>query len=148
MNGTISGEFNNWELLSTAYQQINQEFKAIEVLKQAAAKYPENGNVDSQIAQIYLGLDKNEDAYTYEKLAVDTGNLDRAWVVYNTLSYLAFELGKLDEAKAAIDKAVELRGGNADKQSMSLRGAIVEAISERDSRAAADAAAAAKQNSQ
>jgi hypothetical protein len=93
-------------------------------------------------------LDKNEDAYTYEKLAVDTGNLDRAWVVYNTLSYLAFELGKLDEAKAAIDKAVELRGGNADKQSMSLRGAIVEAISERDSRAAADAAAAAKQNSQ
>ncbi|HEV3028985.1 MAG TPA: hypothetical protein VG457_15505 [Planctomycetota bacterium] len=137
--GTISGEFNNWELLSTAYQQINQEFKAIEVLKQAAAKFPENGNVDSQIAQIYLGLDKNDEAYTYEKRAVDTGNLERAWVTYNTLAYLSFELGKLEEAKAAIDKAIELRGGTVDKQSQSLRGAIVEAITERDARAAADA---------
>jgi tetratricopeptide (TPR) repeat protein len=146
--GTIAGDFNNWELLSTAYQQINQEFKAVDVLKQAAEKFPENGNVDSQIAQIYLGLDRNEDAYTYEKLAVDTGNLDRAWVVYNTLAYLAFELGKLDESKAAIDKAIELKGGTPDRQSISLRNAINEAISERDARAAADAATAAKQSPQ
>jgi tetratricopeptide (TPR) repeat protein len=147
-DGTISGEFNNWELLSTAYQQINQEFKAIDVLKQAAEKYPQNGNVDSQIAQIYLGLDRNEDAYTYEKLAVDTGNLERAWVVYNTLAYLSFELGKLDESKAAIDKAIELKGGAPDRQSLSLRNAITEAITERDNKAAADAAAKAKANVQ
>jgi tetratricopeptide (TPR) repeat protein len=140
-SGTISGELNNWELLSTAYQQTNQEFKAIDVLKQAAQKFPQNGNLDSQIAGIYLGLDKNEDAYTYEKLAVDTGNLDKGWVVYNTLAYLSFELGKLDESKAAIDKAIELKGGKPDRQSVSLRNAIIEAISERDARAAADAAA-------
>jgi hypothetical protein len=104
--------------------------------------------VDSQIAQIYLGLDRNEDAYTYEKLAVDTGHLDRAWVVYNTLAYLSFELGKLDESKAAIDKAIELKGGKPDRQSTSLRNAISEAITERDTKAAADAAAAAKANVQ
>lgn len=144
--GTISGELNNWELLSTAYQQTNQEFKAIDVLKQATQKFPQNGNLDSQIAGIYLGLDKNEDAYTYEKLAVDTGNLDKSWVVYNTLAYLSFELGKLDESKAAIEKAIELKGGKPDRQSVSLRNAITEAISERDARAAADAAA--KQNVQ
>lgn len=140
-NGSISGELNNWELLSTAYQQVNQEFKAIDVLKEAAQKFPDNGNLDSQIAGIYLGLDRNEDAYTYEKLATDTGKLDKAWVVYNTLAYLAFELGKLDESKAAISKAIELRGGKPDRQSVSLRNAIDEAITERDARAAASAAA-------
>lgn len=140
-NGTISGEFNNWELLSTSYQQINQPFKAIDVLKIAAQKFPNNGNLESQIAQVYLGLDKNEEAYTYEKLATETGGLDKAWVAYNTLAYLAFELGKYDDSKAAIDKAIELRGGKPDRQSVSLRNAIIEAITERDARAAADAAA-------
>jgi len=135
-SGTIASDITNWELLSTSYQQINQEFKAIEILKEASQKFPANGNLDSQIGQIYLGLEKNEDAYAYYKLAVDTGSLDRAWATYNTLSYLAFELGKLEEAKAAIDQAITLRGTSPDRQSVSLRNAIQDAINERDHRKA------------
>jgi hypothetical protein len=131
-SGAIAGDLTNWELLSTSYQQISQEFKAIDVLKEAADKFPENGNLDFQIGQIYLGLDKNQDAYTYCKLAADTGHLEKAWVVYNTLAYLSFELGKLDEAKEAIDKAIATRGKEPDRQSTGLRNAIEEAIKERD----------------
>jgi Tfp pilus assembly protein PilF len=141
-SGVIESTITNWELLSTSYQQISQEFKAVDILKEAAEKFPENGNLDFQIGQIYLGQDKNQDAYTYCKLAADTGHLDKPWVVYNTLSYLAFELGKLDEAKAAIDKAIELRSSEIDpathenrkpdRQSVGLRNAIDDAIKERD----------------
>jgi hypothetical protein len=131
-SGAIEGNITNWQLLSTSYQQINQEFKAIDVLKEAADKFPENGNLDFQISQIYLGQDKNQDAYTYCKLAADTGHLDKPWVVYNTLAYLSFELGKVDEAKSAIDKAISLRGKEPDRQSAGLRNAIEDAIKERD----------------
>ena len=131
-SGAIEGNITNWQLLSTSYQQINQEFKAIDVLKEAADKFPENGNLDFQISQIYLGQDKNQDAYTYCKLAADTGHLDKPWVVYNTLAYLSFELGKIDEAKSAIDQAISLRGKEPDRQSAGLRNAIEDAIKERD----------------
>jgi tetratricopeptide (TPR) repeat protein len=141
-SGAISGDLTNWELLSTSYQQISQEFKAIDILKEAADKFPENGNLDFQIGQIYLGLDKNQDAYTYCKLASDTGHLDKPWIVYNTLAYLAFELGKLDEAKSAIDKAIDAKiavdtangqpSKGPDRQSTGLRNAIEDAIKERD----------------
>jgi hypothetical protein len=131
-SGAIEGNITNWQLLSTSYQQINQEFKAIDVLKEAADKFPENGNLDFQISQIYLGQDKNQDAYTYCKLAADTGHLDKPWVVFNTLAYLSFELGKIDEAKSAIDQAISLRGKEPDRQSAGLRNAIEDAIKERD----------------
>jgi hypothetical protein len=136
-NGTIEGNIANWELLSTSFQQVNQEYKAIDVLKQASQLFPENGNLDFQISGIYLSLDKNEDAYTYCKLATEAGHLDKAWITYNTLSYLAFELGKLDEAKAAIDKAITLRGREPDRQSIGLRNAIDEAIKEKEAATAA-----------
>lgn len=140
MSGSIASEVANWQLLATSYQQINQDFKAIEVLKEAAKRYPENGQFDFQIAQIYTGMDKNEEAYDYETQAVNAGGLDKPWVVYNTLAYSAYELSKFDEAKVAIDKAIELKGGEPDHQATSLRNAIEEAIRERDDKNAKQAA--------
>ena len=135
LSGSIESTVTNWQLLATSYQQINQDFKAIEVLKQAAEHFPADGQFYFQIAQVYTGMDKNEEAYMYEKKAVDTGGLEKAWIVYNTLAYSSYELGKYDEALTAIDQAITLKGGPADHQAASafaLRS--TEAIKERNDR--------------
>jgi hypothetical protein len=53
---------------------------------------------------------------------------------------MAYELGKFDEAKVAVDKAIELMA-KPDHQALGLRGAIEEAIKERDSKKAEPAPA-------
>lgn len=139
MDGSIEPTLQNWQLLAASYQQINLDFKAIEVLKEAAKRFPAVGQFDFQIAQIYTGLDKNEEAYDFLKQAVDTGGLEKPWVVYTNLAYSAYEVGKFDEAKIAIEKAIELKG-SPDRQSSALESAIDEAIKERDDRKARQAA--------
>jgi hypothetical protein len=49
------------------------------------------------------------------------------------IAYMAYELGKFDEASVAIDKAIELLAPKPpDHQALALKGAIEEAIKERD----------------
>jgi hypothetical protein len=55
------------------------------------------------------------------------------------VAYMAYELSKFDEAKVAIDKAVELLGSKPDHQALALKAAIEEAIKERDSKKAPEA---------
>jgi tetratricopeptide (TPR) repeat protein len=132
--GTIDSDLQNWLLLAASYQQINQDFTAIEVLKEATARFPKNGELDFKIAQVYQQLDNNQEAFHYAKMGMDTGGLAKPQQTYMFLAYVAYELGNLDDAKAAIDKAVELLGPKPDHQATSLRGAIEEAIKERDAK--------------
>jgi Tfp pilus assembly protein PilF len=141
-NGDIENELPNWLLLAASYQQINQDFTAVEVLKEAADKFPKNGELDFRIAQIYQGLDDNANAYKFGMTAIDKGNLVKPSQTYLFLAYVSYELSKWDEAKAAIDKSIEL-AGKSDHQANGLKAAIEEAIKERDVKKADAAAAAA-----
>jgi tetratricopeptide (TPR) repeat protein len=129
--GTIDSDLQNWLLLAASYQQINQDFTAIDVLKEAAQRYPKNGELEFKIAQIYQGLDNNQEAYNHAMVGVERGGLAKAQQTYMFVAYVAYEIGKYDEAKTAIDKAIELMG-KPDHQANGLRSAIDEAIKERD----------------
>lgn len=149
-SGSIDPDLNNWLLLAASYQQINQDFKAIEVLEEAAKRFPTNGDLEFKIAQAYQQLDNNEDSFKHAEMAIDRGNLPKPQPVYLFVAYEAYELGKFDEAKVAIDQAIDLLHGKKDHQAESLKTAIEEAIKERDEKkaekdsAAATAAAADK----
>ncbi len=132
-SGTIDSTLDNWLLLSASYQQINQDFKSIEVLEEAARRYPTNGELEFKIAQVYLMLDNNQKAYEHCKAAIARGHLAKAQPVYILLAYMAYELGSFEDAKMAIDKAIELTD-KPDHQALGLRGAIEEAIKERDAK--------------
>jgi len=134
-NNTIDSSLENWLLLSASYQQINQDFKSIEVLEEAARRYPTNGELEFKIAQVYLMMDNNQKAFDHCKAAVGKGHLAKAQPVYILLAYMAYELGNFEDAKAAIDKAIELTD-KPDHQALGLRGAIEEAIKERDAKKA------------
>jgi tetratricopeptide (TPR) repeat protein len=132
--GTIDSDLQNWLLLAASYQQINQDFTAIEVLKEAAGRFPKNGELEFKIAQVYQQLDNNQEAYTHAVAAIAKGGLAKAQQTYMFVAYVAYEAGKFDEAKVAIDKAIELLGDKVDHQATSLRTAIEEDIKERDSK--------------
>lgn len=133
--GSIDPELNNWLLLAASYQQINQDFTAIEVLKEAAKRFPKNGELEFKIAQAYQQMDNNEEAFNHAAVAVEKGGLAKAQQTYMFLAYTGYEAGKLDEAKTAIDKAIELMA-KPDHQALGLKAAIEEAIKERDARKA------------
>lgn len=138
-DGSIENDQKHWELLAYSYQQINRETAAIDTLKEASRRFPKAGQLDFQIAQIYYGLDKVEDAYRYLGLATAKGNLDKPGSTYAFMAYLAFDLKRFDEALAAADKALTMPDAKGDKQLPQLRQAIEQAIKDRAARLAPDA---------
>jgi Tfp pilus assembly protein PilF len=138
--GTIDPTLANWQLLASSYEQTNQEFKSIEVLKEASKRFPKNGELDFKIAQVYYGLAKNDDSFEYAIIAMDKGGLAKPLQTYEFIAYLAYELHKFDEAKVAIDKAIDLKQGKPDHQMSVLKNAIDDAIKEEKEKEAKKAA--------
>ncbi|HVU18150.1 MAG TPA: tetratricopeptide repeat protein [Candidatus Didemnitutus sp.] len=104
-NNTIEEDQKNWELLSFCYQQLDRPFKAIDVLKEAAKRFPEAAQLEYLIGQNYYSLGKNEEAMNHLKICADKGGGNRPSQTYMFLAYVSFELKKYDVALAAANKA-------------------------------------------
>lgn len=135
-SGAIDPEQKNWELLAYSYQQVNQQSKAIEVLKEAGEQFPQAGQLDYQIAQIYYGMGKSSEAYDALQSAVKKDHLDKPGSVYGFLGYVSFELTKYEDALAAVDKALTYPDSKSDTQLPKLKEAIQNAIKERENQKA------------
>jgi len=130
-SGAIEADIKKWELLAYSFLQVNRELTAIEVLKEAIQQFPESGQLDNQIAQIYYSLNQSEQAYRYLNSALAKGGIDNIGAVHYFKAYICFELQKLDEALVAINLAADLqRTENA--QLPGLRQAIQDAIANRE----------------
>lgn len=130
-DGSIENEQKNWELLAYSYQQVDQPFKALEALKEAAKAFPKAGQLDYQMATIYYSLNKPNDAYDHLRAAITKGHLDKPGAVNSFLGYVAWELQKFPEALKAINAALETPEGKKDKQLPAIKQAVEEAIRER-----------------
>jgi tetratricopeptide (TPR) repeat protein len=144
-DGTIDSELDRWELLSASYQQINQDFTAIEVLKDAVKHYPSKGDLYLKIGGIYSTLEKGDEALKYYKLAEEKGGLGKSQRNYllMAMAYQAYELQQFDDAKVAIDKALEAAtqgGAKPDHQLLILKNAIEDAIKNRDEKKSGNSA--------
>jgi len=132
-SGGIDNTIDSWLLLSACYQQINDDFKSIDALKEASQHFPNNGELESKIAQAYLSLDNNEEALKHGLAAIEKGHLARPEQTYVFVAYIAYEMQKYDEAKEAIEQAIA-HMKKPDHQAIGLKNAIEEAIKERDSK--------------
>lgn len=136
-NGDIESDIKNWFLLAYSYQQVGQDLQAISVLKEAGKIFP-SGQIDFQIGQIYSPMEnRTAEAFAAYSAAVDKGGLEKPHLAYMFLAYTAFELEKFDVALGAIAKAEATPEGPKDGQLKRLKGAIQEAIKERDAAKAA-----------
>lgn len=103
-DGRIEGTKRNWELLASAYQQIDQNEKALDALTRATAKFPDDGALEFSLAQFLYNTGKPADAYARGQSALEKGVEKRGQSeVY--LAYLAYELQLYEEAKKWIESA-------------------------------------------
>jgi Tfp pilus assembly protein PilF len=128
--GTIDPTLTNWQLLASSYEQINKEFMAIEALKEAAKRFPANGELNFKIAQVYYSLGNNAEALEYSKIAIEKGGISKPLQTYEFIAYLAYEQHQYQFALETLDKAIELKKGSPDHQMSVLRSAIEDAIRE------------------
>ncbi|WP_148218101.1 tetratricopeptide repeat protein [Opitutus terrae] len=131
-DGSIEQDLKNWELLASSYQQVDKPFAAIEALMEGTKKFPKSGQLDYSAATIYYSLNKPNEAYKHIKDALVKGNLDKPGGAYGFLAYVAWELGKLEEALAAADKALTFPDAQKDTQLPRLKNAIQDALRERE----------------
>jgi tetratricopeptide (TPR) repeat protein len=135
-SGAIDSEPGNWQVLGRYYLEANMNARAIEVLQEASRLFPKNGEIELQVAQIHIQMENNKEALRHAKLAAEKGNFERTkpFSVYYLIAYTAYDMGEIDEAKAAVEKAGQFEESKKDAQFPRLKGVIDEAIAEREAR--------------
>ena len=145
-SGSIQSTVDNWGRLAYSYQLVGNNTGSLDALKRAEAAFPENGDFDFKISQLYSQMDDTENAYNYAKLAVSKPKLDKPYGVYLFLAYNAFQLKKLDEAQDAVEKAASFPESKGNRDLPRLKTAIQDAVTqkqiEEEQKAKAAAAAA------
>ena len=132
-DGSIESDQKNWELLGSSYQQVDRPLQAIDALKEGARHFPNSGQLDYQIAQIYYALNKPEESYKALQAATAKGHLEKGGAIYGFLGYVSWELGKLEEAQVAVDTALSYPDTKKnDQQLPKLKQAIEEALRDRE----------------
>ncbi|MDP3070123.1 MAG: hypothetical protein Q8N18_07520 [Opitutaceae bacterium] len=137
--GTIESEPHNWRILGRYYQEANLYQQAVTVLKEATALFPTNGELEVQIAQIYLQMEKTREAFTHAKLAVSKGNFKdtKPYGVHYLRAYTAYELGDLEESMKALEEAQKFSEHEKDTQFARLKEVVGEALNEKAEKAKA-----------
>lgn len=129
-DGSIEGSKRNWELLVSAYQQLQRDEQAIDALRRASAKFPGDAALEFSLAQFLYNTGKVAEAYDRARAAVATGKLERPGQSQVYLAYLAYELQRYDEAASWVD-AARASGGVPASTLDPLAGAIKEASARR-----------------
>jgi cytochrome c-type biogenesis protein CcmH/NrfG len=134
--GEIESEPSNWRVLGRYYLEANMNDQAIKVLKEAAGLFPTKGEIEMQIAQIYTQMENNRDSLKHAKLAIQKGNFEgtKPFSAHYLIAYTAYDLGEINEAKAAIEKASSFEESKKDAQFPRLKAVIEEAIAEREAK--------------
>ncbi len=135
-SGAIDSEPNNWRVLGRYYQEATLNARAIEVLKEAAGLFPKSGEIEMQIAQLYIQMENNREGLKHAKIAVKKGSLEatKPFNAYYLIAYTAYDLGEIDEAHEAVIAASKYPEAEKDAQFPRLKGVILEAIAERQAK--------------
>lgn len=95
-DGSIEPSKPNWEMLGYAYQQIHQEFKAVQTFIRAD-KHVDNGYFLGLVGNAYFGLGKNAEAVKYFEMALKRG-VENTGQISLFAAHLAFELKEYDRS--------------------------------------------------
>jgi tetratricopeptide (TPR) repeat protein len=136
-SGKIENEPNNWRVLGRYYMEANMNTQAVAVLQEATKLFPKNGEIEIQLAQLYIQMEKTREALQHAKAAAAKGNFEastKPFSVWYLIAYTAYELGDLEEAQKAIAQAekVDPQTAQKDAQFPKLKGVVLEALNERE----------------
>jgi len=147
--GTIENIPSNWVLLGYYYQQAEQPLMAIHALEEATKIFPDNGQLEMQLGDIFLQQEDTKGAFPHYVAAVSPqkiAKLEKPFLAYQRLSYAAFEMEDFGAANQAVEAAQKKypEEFKKDTQFGRLKMAIDGALFEREEAAKAKKAAREK----
>lgn len=95
-----------FELLANSYSDVNQEDKAIEILKEGFKRFPNNNRIVIALINSYLKRGDSQAALDYLAIAKQQDPNNKTF--YFAEGTLYDKLGKVEEAKVAYEKALEI----------------------------------------
>jgi tetratricopeptide (TPR) repeat protein len=133
-SGAIENDAKNWVYLGYYYLQINRNQDALKVLQEATKLFPNNGQFDLQIGEIYRQEEKMKEARIHYREALRRGGLERPYSVHTLLANVSYELEDFDEAMKSIAQAEALSDPKKEKDAYlaRLKEAVQSAINERE----------------
>ena len=96
----------------TAYQQLGDTIKSVEIMKQAFEKYPEDQSINVQLINYYIMSGKPNEAITYLDKAIEKEKDNSSF--YLAKGVALDKLGRQEDAIAIYKKAIEIKADNAD----------------------------------
>jgi len=133
-NGTIESDVKTWNILGSYYLQAEQSDKAIEAISEAIKLFPESGQLELLLGQIYRDRGQTREGFTHFQNSVKKGNLDKPDAAYQLIAYTGYELDEYEAALQAIEVIEKTPQGQKDAQLAQLKKAIQSAIEQRESR--------------
>jgi tetratricopeptide (TPR) repeat protein len=133
-NGTIESDVKNWNILGSYYLQAEQTDKAIGAIEEAIKLFPESGQLELLLGNIYRDRGQSKEAFTRVLNAVRKGNVEKIDSAYQLIAYIGYEIDEYEEALKAIAIVEKTPEGQKDQQLAQLKKAIQGAIEQRDSR--------------
>ena len=95
-----------YNLLADSYKLNNDTLGALEALKEGFEKYPEDNGVLTSMIQLYLDMDKTEEAMKYLNMAIQQDPTNSTF--YFALGTLYEKQGNQDKAIETYEKAIEI----------------------------------------
>lgn len=130
----IESEPNNWRVLGRYYLEANLNDQAIKVLKEATQLFPNNSELEVQIAQIYLQMEKTAEALTHARAAIKKNKFEttKPYSIHYLIAYASYELGKLEDALAAIVEAEKFPEAKNDPQLPKLKTVVSDTLRDKE----------------
>jgi len=103
---------SSYAQIISAYQQLGDTVKSVEIMKQAFQKYPEDQSINVQLINYYIMSGQPNEAISYLDKAIATEPANSSF--YLAKGVALDKLGRQDDAIEVYKKAVEVKPDNAD----------------------------------
>jgi len=99
-------EARTYSLIASAYEQKNDTIGALETLKEGFEKYPADNGILTSMIQIYLNLDRTEEAMKYLQMAIEQDPTNATY--YFALGTLYEKISDEENAIKIYEKAISV----------------------------------------
>ncbi len=99
-------EARTYSLIASSFEQKNDTIGALEILKEGFGKYPEDNGILTSMIQIYLNLNKTEEAMKYLQMAIEQDPNNATY--YFALGTLYEKIDDEENAIKTYEKAISV----------------------------------------
>jgi len=103
---------SSYAQIISAYQQLGDTAKSVEIMKQAFIKYPEDQSINVQLINYFLMSGQPNEAISYLDKAIEKEKENSSF--YLAKGVALDKIGRQDEAIEVYKKAIEVKPDNAD----------------------------------